>query len=194
MNDSLTLKWGHWVVRAEGRFDRQGRLTVYNLPAGDGGGAYEVAGINSRFHPDQAAGLAYMIREGRPDTAAIAARNYILQYTDPAKRVHKSEAVQIFYRDCYFNRGPRGAALILQRALATAGKRVAIDGSAGPKTLAAAAEVEPRELIFRLLLARQDHERSIGRDDTSPFWRGLVNRWISCAMLALDGDQESLIS
>ena len=38
------------IVEFEARRDAKGRLAVYALPAGDGGGRYEVAGINDRYH------------------------------------------------------------------------------------------------------------------------------------------------
>ena len=46
------------IVDFEARRDARGRLAVYRLPAGDGGGSYEVAGINDRYHPTEAAHLA----------------------------------------------------------------------------------------------------------------------------------------
>ncbi|MBB4379745.1 hypothetical protein SAMN05216573_11638 [Bradyrhizobium sp. Rc3b] len=61
------------ILSFEARRDKQGRLTIYRLPADDGGGAYEVAGINERFHPEEARMLADLIegatfkrRNGRP--------------------------------------------------------------------------------------------------------------------------------
>ncbi|NDD57299.1 MAG: hypothetical protein EBZ44_06235, partial [Verrucomicrobia bacterium] len=53
-----TVKW-------EGRTDRQGNLVVYNLPSGDEGGTYEVAGINDKFHPGEARRLANLPPEQR---------------------------------------------------------------------------------------------------------------------------------
>jgi hypothetical protein len=47
---------GH-IINWEARRDSKGRLTVYILPEGDGGGKYEVAGINERYHPKKAAEL-----------------------------------------------------------------------------------------------------------------------------------------
>ena len=39
------------ILEFEARRDKQGRLKVYRLPAGDGGGTFEVAGINDRSTP-----------------------------------------------------------------------------------------------------------------------------------------------
>ena len=40
------LRIAESILNFEARRDRQGRLQVYKLPSGDGGGAFEVAGIN----------------------------------------------------------------------------------------------------------------------------------------------------
>ena len=40
------------IVNFEARRDSKRHLMVYKLPKGDGGGRYEVAGINERYNKD----------------------------------------------------------------------------------------------------------------------------------------------
>jgi hypothetical protein len=54
---------------SEARRDKQGNLRVYNLPAADGGGSYEVAGINDRYHPEAASKLKQLIGDGKQQEA-----------------------------------------------------------------------------------------------------------------------------
>src|SRR5574341_1511474 len=70
------------IVDFEARRDAQGRLAFYALPAGDGGGSYEVAGINDRYHPAEAEHLAQLIRAGQHAEAESYVAAFILRYTD----------------------------------------------------------------------------------------------------------------
>ena len=180
-------RWADWVIRAEGRFDRDGRLVVYSLPPGDGGGTYEVAGINDSYHPLKAARLRSLIEQGQHRRAEAEAREYIVEYTRAAGAWHPDRRVQAYLHDCHFNRGKRGAAIILQIALQTAGRYAGpLDGIPGRGTLSGASRVPAEDLIPRLTLARQTYERlHVGRDESSKFWNGLTNRWISCHQLCL---------
>jgi hypothetical protein len=170
------------IVDLEARRDAQGRLAVYVLPPGDGGGRYEVAGINERYHKAVCDELVALIRAGRHGEAEAQAAGFIAAYTDPAAAWTHNAGVEFFLRDCMFNRGPGGAAWILQKAVG-----VETDGQVGPITLAAAqaAEAVPQQLIDRLRQAREAHER-LRRDETSPFWPGLVNRWNKARAKALE--------
>ena len=58
------LRMAKSIIDFEARRDAKGRLQVYKLPAGDGGGTYEVAGINDRYHPVEAAHLAQLVKAG----------------------------------------------------------------------------------------------------------------------------------
>lgn len=161
------------ILGFEARRDRNGRLAVYRLPAADGGGSYEVAGINERYHPSEARRLAELIQQGRFEEAEAAALEDIAVLTDAVGGWSAGVAVESYLRDCAFNRGVRGAARILQRALG-----VADDGLVGPVTRQALAVREPAALLADLRQAREQYERDVAhRDEESPFWRGLVNRW-----------------
>lgn len=174
MSSARALEIAHHIVRFEGRFDSKGLLKVYDLPAGDGGGDYEVAGINSRYHPKEAYELRLMIENGEQRDAARKAAEYIAKYTDLVAQWTRNPAVEAYLRDCAFNRGPTGAAKIAQMAFGALP-----DGRVGQKTLAAieAKEFHPGALEA-LREARERYERHfVGRNEKSKFWRGLVNRW-----------------
>lgn len=169
----LRRRMGKAILDAEARRDSQGHLAVYQLPAGDGGGTYEVAGINDRYHPTEAAALASMIRAGRYAEAEAYAIDFMVKYTDAVVGWNEDAGVEFYLRDTAFNRGPTGAARIFQRALG-----VDEDGEVGPITLAASSADVPTELLDALRAARESYERNpVGRDESSKFWRGLVNRW-----------------
>lgn len=166
------------IVGFEARRDRQGRLIVYTLPKGDGGGRYEVAGICDRYHPHETGDLVALIRAGKHQEAEERAAEYIANYTDTAALWTPVGSVQAYLRDCIFNRGARGAAKILQLALG-----VVADGVVGPKTRAALGRVLPAELLLALRRAREDYERNtVGY--RPQFWRGLVSRWDKALVMA----------
>ena len=169
------------IVDFEARRDRQGRLAIYRLPPGDGGGRYEVAGINERYHKEEADHLVALIRAGRHDEAEQYAVEFIATYTDPADRWCRTAAIEFYLRDCMFNRGPGGAAWITQHAVGAVTDRVV-----GPITRRAIAQAEnnPRQLLERLRASRETYERR-RRDESSRFWRGLVNRWNNAKAFAL---------
>ncbi len=169
----LRRKMAASIVQFEGRRDKEGHLRVYLLPAGDGGGRYEVAGINDRYHPQEAARLRALIEAGRYDEAEAYATEVIADYTDVVAKWTTVPGIEAYLRDCAFNRGPGGAAKILQIALG-----VHVDGGVGPETLGAMREAEkdPAKLFAKLRAAREQYElRVAGRREK--FWKGLVNRW-----------------
>jgi hypothetical protein len=174
---------GRQIVDWEARRDNRGRLMVYKLPAGDGGGSFEVAGINDRYHPVAARRLKHLIELGRYEDAEREAAFYIADYTASPGAWAGNWRTELFLRDTAFNRGAGGAAWILQHALGV--KR---DRNVGPVTLAAlkTAERDTPALIRRLRASREVYERDIvGRDERSKFWRGLVNRWDKVTAAAL---------
>ena len=160
------------IVDFEARRDAAGHLMVYHLPSGDGGGAYEVAGINARYNRSTAKTLAGLIGRQRFEEAERLATDYIARNTDCAATWTDVPAIEFYLRDCVFNRGARGGALILQRALG-----VDPDGKVGPKTRAAAAAAHPADVLARLRKAREQYERDVAhRDERSEFWAGLSAR------------------
>ena len=170
------LDMSRFIVSVEARRDRNGNLRVYKLPAADGGGTYEIAGINDRFHPQAAAHLKRLIEEGRHKAAEEYIVDYLLSYTDIVTKWTQHPAIEAFLRDCVFNRGPKGALRIFQIALG-----VIDDGNFGPKTRAALSEAlkQPVALLRNLRRAREAYERKVAPPvgARAKFWQGLVNRW-----------------
>lgn len=181
--ETFRLEVAHAIVDFEARRDPDKRLIIYELPGNDGGGRYEVAGINERYHPNEAANLAALIKLGRHADAENRAAEYIARYTDcAADWAGGSRSTEAFLRDCVFNRGPGGAAKILQLAL---GEGLKVDGKVGPKTRKVLARhlEHPRALLWNLRQAREAYEvRQIGLRDN--FWKGLVSRWDKAATMA----------
>jgi len=177
-------KMAHLILNWEARRDAQGRLKVYPLRPDDGGGTYEVAGINDRYHPLAVRRLKSLIDARRYEEAETEAALYIASYTDPAGNWAGNWRTALFLRDTAFNRGPGGAARILQHALG-----VPIDGSVGPVTRQALRAVEQADtpaFILRLRKSREWYERTHARrNEASPYWRGLVNRWDKVTAAAL---------
>lgn len=183
----ITREIGKFIVKMEGRRDSNGNLTIYKLPSGDGGGDFEIAGINDKYHFGEAMKLKKMIEEGKFEEAENEAIDYIIKYTNFHQDWHIDERVQVFLRDCRFNRGPTGAAKIFQHALKVANTyKGDIDGIVGPKTIEAASLHTAEDLLPRLLLSRQWYERvRIRRDENNTFWGGLTNRWVNAFQVAL---------
>ena len=175
VSNSLRLEMVQFIVDYEARRDPDGNVIVYQLRRGDGGGRFEVAGINERYHREEAWRLRRIIEAGDPDRAEREAVLYIAGKTEFPARVASTDAIKFLLRDIAWNRGPTGAVRTLQIAL-----RVPVDGKIGPQTRGAleAAENNPMALISAIRSAREAYERRwAGRDETSKFWEGLVNRW-----------------
>jgi hypothetical protein len=163
-----------FILDSEARRDKQGNLKVYDLPAADGGGSYEVAGINDRYHPEAARKLKNLIQEGKHFEAEEYAKAYLMDYTNVVSNWTRNPAVEAFLRDTAFNRGPKGALRILQIALG-----VPHDGKWGAITESAMGKYTPSELLERLRKARETYELRIAPPvgARKQFWAGLQNRW-----------------
>ena len=94
-NPEVRKKIADSILNFEARRDANGHLRVYNLPPSDGGGRYEVAGINERYDPEEAAKLRDLVNAGRFDEAERDAAEYIAQYTDIVSK----------WTTCPFDRG-----------------------------------------------------------------------------------------
>lgn len=170
---------GHQIVTWEARTDANGHLKIYNLPAGDGGGTHEVAGLNSKYHPQIFARLIQADPADRRDMAA----DYIESYTRTHSGIERGSGLRIGTElavlDCCFNRGPSGGCTIIQLALRSIGRAVRLDGEWGPQThgeLRAADRMTPDKILPAIRRARESYERR-HRNESSKFWKGLVNRW-----------------
>ena len=158
-----------WIVNQEARRDAQGRLKVYHLPANDGGGRFEVAGISERYDTTKCLQLVAMLNAGQHAAAEREAAQYIASKTDAAASWTRLPAAELFLRDTIFNRGLGGATKILQMAL----------GGVARSQIATAileAEQNPRNFIQRLRAAREQYEwKVVGR--RANLVAGLINRW-----------------
>lgn len=152
----------------EGRRDKSGNLSVYELPPGDMGGTYEVAGINNRYHPDAAKALKEMDPSRREEFAA----RYIMDYTAPVTS-KLPEAYRPFFQDLAFNRGLAGSVKFLQRAIG-----VKDDGVLGQNTLARLQQENPADVLRRVSAEQLRYEQRLKENDPrrAKFYPGLENR------------------
>jgi hypothetical protein len=163
------LQMAQWIVNQEARRDKQGRLKVYNLPANDGGGRFEVAGINERYDTSECLKLVAMLNAGQYAAAERDAAEYIARQTDAAAKWTRVPAAELFLRDTIFNRGLGGATKILQMALGGVPR-------SHVATAVLQAEQNPKLFIERLRAAREEYEwKVVGR--RANFVAGLTNRW-----------------
>jgi hypothetical protein len=132
-------------------------------------GSNEIAGLNQKKHPDYYAKVAAVVG----DDAAVEheVSKFILDYTNAAMQWTSSPQVEFYLRDSIYNRGPTGAAIILQKAVG-----VEQDGVVGADTKAAVAKLSPDALLSKLRVAREEYElEKYGRREA--LWKGLTNRW-----------------
>jgi lysozyme family protein len=179
------MRAGLAIVDLEARRNAKGHVMLYELPGNDGGGRWEIAGINSRYHPQ----ALDMIRALPPSKREAAAAQYIEEYTLKGTGLDKIKlrpGTRFAILDAAFNRGPGGAAWIVQQALKSLSYSVAIDMQWGPKTraLLESADVEKSaQLLGALHKWRERYEiEKVGKRDN--FWKGLVSRWGKVLSLA----------
>jgi len=91
--NSLRLEMVQFIVDYEARRDAEGNVIVYWLPRGDGGGRFEVAGINERYHREEVRRLRRIIEAGDPERAEREAVLYIAGMTDFPARVASTNAI-----------------------------------------------------------------------------------------------------
>jgi hypothetical protein len=163
------FQMAQWIVNQEARRDAQGKLKVYHLPANDGGGRFEVAGINERHDTTKCLQLVAMLNAGQHAAAEREAVQYIASQTDAAANWTHLPAAELFLRDTIFNRGLGGAIKILQMALGVVARSQIA-------TAVLQAEQNPRHFIQSLRAAREQYEwKVVGR--RANLVAGLINRW-----------------
>lgn len=133
----------------------------------------EIAGITRKDHPEAYARIKALLDQGKTAEATAAIIAYYDAYTDPAQNWTDRAGVEFFLRDCILNRGPTGAAEILQDAVG-----VPVDHQVGPTTRGALAGFSPDGAIDRLRAARERYEdRHYPQRRSSGQWQGMLNRW-----------------
>lgn len=136
-------------------------------------GRPEIAGITQKDHPAKYAELKKLLDDGNTQALTNAVIAYYLDYTAPAQNWTDRAGPEFFLRDCILNRGPTGAAEILQDAVG-----VPVDGQVGPTTRGALASFSPDAAIDRLRASRERYEdRKYPGRRTSGQWQGMLNRW-----------------
>ena len=169
----------------EARRNKAGHVILYKLPANDGGGQWEIAGINSRYHPEALAHIRALPARDREKAAAEYIEAYTLSGTGLDK-IKLRPGTRFAILDATFNRGAGGSAWIVQQALKSLGYSVIVDMQWGPKTRAALelADVEKSKRILDALHKwRERYEiEKVGRREN--FWKGLTNRWSKVLVIA----------
>jgi hypothetical protein len=162
------------IISWETARDANGKVAVHQ----PSDGSFEVAGINSNSHLELASKLRDLVKAGRADEAEREASKFIVEYTNPVAEWVDDPGVEFYLRDCWFNRGARGAANILQRAVG-----VTVDEDVGEKTLAAIKALAPMDVLLRLRKAREAYELAkYGRREQ--YWDGLEKRWDRALLVA----------
>jgi len=165
---------GDFIFNREARRDANSNLAVYNLPSGDGGGSYEVAGINERYHPEEAAALRSLIQQGRYEEAESRAKNYIISYTNNAVSLAANSGSELSLRDMAFNRGLGGANWIAKYAAGLT-PNTSMNDSARQQIINAQ-QNDPQGFLQRLREGAERYELDVV-GLRPQFIDGLRNRW-----------------
>jgi len=175
----------------------EGYLDIVGLPANDGGGSWEIAGIND-YHPEARAKLLAMAPIAREAFAAQYIEIYARAGTGIKATTTLRQGTQLFVLDCAFNRGAGGACAIVQDALIRIGFSLDSMGGSGwgDRTRAALEIADVRhasKLINELRAARERYEDARdAKNGARPNLRGgLVNRWNNCAEIAHEWNAET---
>lgn len=171
------------IMGYEGQFDG-GNLMIFI--ASDG--RPEIAGVTQKDHPAAYARLRALLDIGDQKRLREEVLRYYADYTAPAQNWTDQAGIEFFLRDCVLNRGPAGAAEILQMAVG-----VKIDREVGPITRGALTALEPAIVLGKLYAARELYEdKKYGKQfrlDRGQ-WQGLVNRWNKALTAAMQFQQE----
>lgn len=181
ITEAMRRRMARTIINYEARRDASGNLMVYK-PARD---VYEVAGITSNNHPQDAAKLRSLVMAADYASAERYAEDWILKFTKAATGWTTDAGVEFMLRDCVHHRGNKGAARILQLALGFVGyANGEADGEIGQQTRERLAKRAPSELLAGLRSARERYEQNPppdagfeGRGPGHKYWKGLVNRW-----------------
>lgn len=160
-----------FTFNREARLDSKGRLKVYNPPSGDGGGAFEVAGITARYQREEATRLRSLIQQGKHEQAKSEAKAFFRKRAEPFTKYAKQQGLQLQLADTVHHRGEGGLRRVLQRATGSKSKSYA--------TLIRQLDSDP-EALGKFNKARVDYELieiDRGRSSRKRFKEGLLNRF-----------------
>lgn len=160
-----------FTFSSEARRDSQGRLKVYVPPSGDGGGAFEVAGITARYQPKEASRLRSLIQSGRHDEAEAMAKEFYRKRAEPFIRHTNNPGLQLQLTDTVHHRGEGGLRRILQRATGSRAKSY-------DKLISQLSAMEdPLEAFHQARQSYEWEEVDRGRGSRRKFRQGLQNRF-----------------
>ncbi len=167
-----------FIFNSEARRGPDGKLQVYQPPSGDGGGAFEVAGITARYQPQEAARLRDLINSGRSDEAEAEAKAFYRKRAAPFTAHTANKGLQLQLADAVHHRGEGGLRRILQRAAGSDSKDYA--------TLIGSLSSRPDglEAFDQARRAYEWEEVDRGRDSRKKFRKGLENRFDKAAAAA----------
>lgn len=173
-------RMGEWLLGSEARRDKNGNLAVYYLPEGDGGGRFEVGGINERFHPAEAAKLKGLIEAGKYKEAEEEAKRHIIKFTNPVTKLLRldqgrkfSSGVEYIMRDLFLNSGEGGATTVLNRALGLPDKA----SQEQRRRALGAYEGDDYDLLNLIRKEREKYYRGIA--SKNPNKRQFLNGWLN---------------
>jgi hypothetical protein len=176
------------IFNSEARLDKSGNLQVYNLPGNDGGGSYEVAGINEKYHGPAAAKLKGLIEGGQQEAAKSYAKSYIMDYTKTATKLSANSGTEYALRDITFNRGAGGANWMAKKAagLSPNLKMSDVDRAA----ILEAQQKDPKGYLQNLRLAASEYESTqVGiRANLNKGLENRFNKRLENSLSILDGN------
>jgi len=169
-----------FTFEREAQRDSKGRLKVFTPPSGDGGGAFEVAGITAKFQPKEAARLKSLIEAGNHDQAEREAKAFYAKRAAPFIKHTNNEGIKLQLADTVHHRGEGGLRKILQKATGSSSKSHA--------QLISSLSNDPKALS-KFNKARNDYEWNEidrGRASRKKFRKGLQNRFNKAHQAALN--------
>jgi hypothetical protein len=166
---------GQLIINSEKQVDSNGNIKVYYMPGNDGGGRYEIAGINERYHPQKAAQLKSLIDQGQYQQAETEAAAYIIQYTNTVAKISNGNpGIDYALRDACFNRGQGGANWMAKHAAGLPPSK-GMDSSA-TKSILEVQQRDPVGFLNKFRAAGEAYERDVVGYRAN-FWKGLKRRW-----------------
>jgi hypothetical protein len=165
-----------FIFNSEKQVDANGNLKVYGLAANDGGGAYEIAGINVRYHPQKAAELKSLIEQGQYQQAEAQAKAYIGEYTNTVTRISNGNpGIDYALRDVCFNRGQGGANWMAKYAAGLPPSK-GTPSAEDRKRIIELQQQDPIGFLNKFRTASEAYERDVVGYRAN-FWKGLNKRW-----------------
>lgn len=170
------------MLSNEARTDANGRPQIYKLPAGDGGGNFEVAGLNEKSNPAELAHVKQMLKENRPTEEVVGyIKSVYKQKTNYAAQLIPdscSQGIELTIRDCALNHSPGGVSTILKNA-------IGIPNTPEISTLKLKDEVAKfvrthgeKTFLYNLSVARANYYRKlvVDKPERAKFLKGWLNR------------------